>query len=253
MVPARCYAPRYDRTSVSTAPVVIVSIEVSWVDLDPAASELRSLSTLLTDDERARVAARATPTLRRRATVSLARRRLLAAEVLGVTPRAVQLVVSPDGRRLASALGSEPLGISVSTSGDHGLVAVASAGSVGVDVEDFGGGPSTPAFVARVASPSERTSLEARLPADRERALLRLWTRKEAYLKATGEGIGTDLQRIEAPLEGGIWAARWQPLNGAAWHLYDLDCPRPELAAALVAGPASPAGGSVPTLRVRLG
>jgi 4'-phosphopantetheinyl transferase len=229
---------------------VTASIEVAWVDLDPGASEVRALARLLSDDERARVATRATSALRRRATVSLARRRVLAADVLATTPSAVELRVLPDGRRAAVGPRSGPIAISVATSADTGLVAVASSGSVGVDVEDFAGRPSTDEFVARVASPAERTQLESR--DDRDRALLALWTRKEAYLKAIGEGIGANLRRVEVPLDAGAWALRWRPADGATWYLFDLDCPRPGLAAAVVAGPATTSE-DLPTLRVRPG
>ena len=237
---------------VPAAHVVTVSIEVAWIDLDPGAGELRGLARLLTDDDRARVAARATPALRRRATVSLAHRRLLAAEVLGASPSAVALRVAADGRRLASSSPrSDTVAISVSTSGDTGLVAVASTGAVGVDVEDFDGVPPSPAFIERAATPAERASLEVCSGEDRERAVRSLWSRKEAYLKATGEGIGVGLQRVEVPLETGAWGRRWEPVAGACWYLYDLDVPRPGLAAAVVAGPAGSAEEIAPVLRVR--
>jgi 4'-phosphopantetheinyl transferase len=226
----------------------VTAIELAWVDLDPEADELRSLASLLNGDERARVATRATPALRRRATVSLARRRLLAAEVLETTPSAVQLRVGPDGRRVAAGPRSGPVAISVSTCGETGLVAVASSGLVGVDVEDFGAVASTPRFRSRVATPAEQRALEAR-GADRERALLALWTRKEAYLKAIGEGIGSGFQRIEVPLDADAWAMPWQPASPETWFLYDLDCPSDAMAAAVVALPADPS--SPPTLHLR--
>jgi 4'-phosphopantetheinyl transferase len=234
---------------------VTAPIEVAWVDLDPQPGELRSLEALLDDDERGRVARRATEVLRRRAAVSLARRRLLAARVLGTAPDRVALVVSPEGRRLATAPGGGQVALSVSTSGDTGLVAVASDHAVGVDVEDFGELPSTPAFARRVATTSEQAAIATLDGAARERALLSLWTRKEAYLKATGEGITGGLAHVEVPLDEGHWGTRWCPVGEPSWFLYDLACPRPELVAAVVVGPASEGLGSdvAPTLHVSAG
>ena len=84
------------------------------------------------------------------------------------------------------------------------------------------------------------------------RALLVLWTRKEAYLKATGEGIDAGLAHVAAPLDAASWGRRWHPTEGPAWYLYDLDCPRPALAAALVARPCDEDQGDVAPL-VRVG
>ena len=120
-------------------------------------------------------------------------------------------------------------------------------------MEDFGLQASAPGFLARVATPLERAALEACTGADLERALLSLWTRKEAYLKATGEGVGPGLQRVEVPLDAVAWATPWCPTDKETWYLFDLDCPRDGTAAAVVAGPADPSGKVPPTLHVRSG
>jgi 4'-phosphopantetheinyl transferase len=234
--------------------VLTAAIEVAWVDLEPDADALSSLASVLDDDERTRVAARATDALRGRATVSLASRRLLAADVLGVAPGEVQLLVGDDGRRGAAAPGRAPVALSVSTSGPTGIVAVARHGAVGIDIEDFDEVPSSEAFVARVATPSERRTLDSLDPAQRQRALLGLWTRKEAYLKATGEGIGSRLTSLDVPLAEGLHGAPWQPTGAGTWFLYDLDCPRPGLAGALTTDSALDAGSgsrTAPTVHVR--
>lgn len=231
-----------------------MSIDVAWVDLDAVGDAFISYESLLDDDERARVASRSTDELRRRATVSLASRRLLAADVLGVGPRDVTLVVGADGRRGASAPGRATIALSVSTCGPTGIVAVARHGAVGVDVEDVDEVPSSEAFVGRVATPSERRTLATLGADDRRRALLVLWTRKEAYLKATGEGIGSRLTTLDVPLGEGLDGAPWQPDGGVTWFLYDLECPRPGLAGALTtdAPPPDAAGALLaPAVRVR--
>ena len=75
-------------------------------------------------------------------------------------------------------------------------------------------------------------------PAERQHALTRLWTRKEAYLKATGEGIGAGVAHVEVPLDRGLWHAPFRPVPGAdGWLLFDLDSPFEGCAAALVIGP----------------
>jgi 4'-phosphopantetheinyl transferase len=223
-------------------------VEARWVDLDPGRDQVRRLAELLDEVDRTRVARRATPALRRRATVSLAARRELAGDVLGVPADTVRLDVLDDGRRVAIGAG-HTVALSVSTAGDVGLVAVADGADLGVDVEEADEVPPTEAFVARVCTPSERDAL-AELSGPRRRdALLKLWTRKEAYLKATGEGIGAALTTVTVPLDEGCTGLRFDPSgDGRVWFLFDLPAPTATLAAAIVVGPQDR---DTPIVRVR--
>ena len=88
---------------------------------------------------------------------------------------------------------SEPAFVSL-THTDRVVAAALAAARVGVDAERADRDASHPGLVARVASTSELRWLE-RLPAgERNHGFLRLWTRKEAYGKAIGVGIGFDLR-----------------------------------------------------------
>lgn len=63
---------------------------------------------------------------------------------------------------------------------------------IGIDIESIR--ELRPAVVRRVCSEEERATVErAKLP---NREFIRLWTMKEAYLKLTGKGIGTDMRTI---------------------------------------------------------
>ena len=235
--------------------VLTDAVGVAWIDLDPSDDELAALAAMLPAKERAWAARKATPELRRRAVASLARRREVLAGILGARPRDVALLVALDGRREATAPGAATVSMSVSTCGGTGLVTVAT-GWVGCDVEDFGELPATAAFEARVATSSERAALAAHgaLGApDRQRALLRLWTRKEAYLKATGEGIGAGLARVDVPLDDGLDGTRWRPVDGGRdWFVFDLRCPRPELAAVVIVTSVVSRGAAAHTPSLRL-
>lgn len=117
----------------------------------------------------------------------------------------------------------------VSTSQSHGLsvVAVCDEGPVGVDVEHldairFAG------FDDVALGPGEA----ARDP--HERAVL--WTRKEAVLKATGEGLRTDPRTV---MVGDPTAsAGREPSRGA--QLVDVGVPLPWVCAAVVLATAPP-------------
>ncbi|MFJ5548544.1 4'-phosphopantetheinyl transferase family protein [Streptomyces sp. NPDC093225] len=86
--------------------------------------------------------------------------------------------------------------LSLSHSRDVVAVAVAYGHAVGVDVEYFvpQALPGVPAEYELVLTPAERLMVES-LPIERQAsACLTLWTRKEAVLKATGEGLNTSME-----------------------------------------------------------
>lgn len=112
----------------------------------------------------------------------------------------------PHGRpAVIQAGGGPPLHFSLAHS--RGLIAVAVAPRViGVDVERLPS-PETVEACARALHPGEQAELAAAPPGERRAHFGRLWTRKEAYLKALGTGLsrhprtdylGSDLSRRPA-------------------------------------------------------
>jgi 4'-phosphopantetheinyl transferase len=91
------------------------------------------------------------------------------------------------------------LELSISHSGDRVVVAIAEGAQVGVDVEGppaLGGGDGRDLWEA-VLRPGEQ-GLVARLPEElRADAFLGVWTRKEAILKATGDGLDVAMTELE--------------------------------------------------------
>lgn len=79
-------------------------------------------------------------------------------------------------------------GFSLTHAGELVGVAVHPAGAVGLDVEQERELTDLPAMAAHVCSPTERTPDAA--------AFFTLWTRKEALLKATGEGLASPMSAI---------------------------------------------------------
>jgi 4'-phosphopantetheinyl transferase len=135
----------------------------------------------------------------------IALRRLLAA-VTGTAARDLVLVREPcpccgaphgrpaladaSGAGSGASYGRGPLHFSLSHGGDLVLIGIADV-PIGVDVEAL---PEERALddLASVLHPGEQAELAA-LPAEqRVAAFARLWTRKEAYLKGLGTGLGRD-------------------------------------------------------------
>jgi 4'-phosphopantetheinyl transferase len=210
------------------------SITVTWIDLDLPLPVVENLYSLLNDDERQKVCRFASPRQRRRAVVRSARRRQALAAIYGMAPQEIELTAGPNGMPIVFP-GRETLHLSTSSSKDVGLIAIARGRRVGVDVEALAEIPATSQFVEWVATTSEARLIRALSYSDQSLACLRLWTRKEAILKATGEGLGQSMKSVEVPLGAEPWGQSFASSPGAPqWLLYELNCPGRYLNAALV-------------------
>ena len=86
----------------------------------------------------------------------------------------------------------------LSHSNNWAVLAVTSAGPVGVDLEHTGKSISRQALVERFFNPEEKRSFAAASVARRNRQFFRLWTRKESLLKLSGLGWqGVKTQPVE--------------------------------------------------------
>ncbi|MEU8764249.1 4'-phosphopantetheinyl transferase superfamily protein [Streptomyces sp. NPDC048659] len=119
--------------------------------------------------------------------------RVLAGAYLGRAPEGLEFARldcpgcgGPHGRPVLAGAGAG-LHFSLSHSGGLGLLAFAPV-PVGVDVEGVPE-PRTVGQVADALHPAERRELAALDGAARAAAFARCWTRKEAYLKGTGQGL----------------------------------------------------------------
>ena len=85
----------------------------------------------------------------------------------------------------------------------RGLVACAVArdADVGLDVEDLGRREASPGLAERNFAPAEAAMIAALPPEARHEAFLKTWTLKEAFVKATGDGIGLGLDRFAFTLD----------------------------------------------------
>jgi 4'-phosphopantetheinyl transferase len=141
---------------------------------------------------------------------------------------------------LAPGVAESPLQFNVSHSGDLVLIAIAVRRAVGIDVERI----RTDIAVDRIAehyfSPAERKSLAGLDAGLRHDAFHACWTRKEAYLKATGVGLSLPLDQFDVSLAPGeaarLVATRPDPAEAQRWVLLELDAGRNYKAAVAVEG-----------------
>jgi 4'-phosphopantetheinyl transferase len=106
------------------------------------------------------------------------------------------------------------------------LIAVTQLGMVGVDVEYVRPIKEMDALVARFFSPRENDAFQKIPDNEKPAAFFNLWTRKEALLKATGEGITRSLSLVEVSFLAGeparLLAISGDAAKAAQWSLRDL-------------------------------
>jgi phosphopantetheinyl transferase (holo-ACP synthase) len=150
--------------------------------------------------------------------------RAVLAPLVGVEPAAVPVVRNcercghPTHGRPRVA-GHDDVSFSVSHSADTALIAIATTGvTVGVDLEARRSRARLPELARRIMRPEQFDAWEP-LAADAQLdEFFRVWTTKEAYLKAIGLGIVTRLADVPADPDG--------------WHVAPITAP-PGFVAAL--------------------
>ena len=205
-----------------------VRVWLGWADSGVGGAV--DAAAVLDPEERARAAAFARPELRDRYLAAHVMLRQVLGGCLDLHPAAVRFAREdcpgcggPHGRPV---LAGEPRPLEFSLSHAGALVAVAVAGApVGVDVEELPR-PATVAEVSAVLHPAERAEIAA--ADDPAAAFARLWTRKEAYLKGIGTGLGRDL--------GLDYVGSEQP-GPEGWALADLSAPAGHAVAVAVRQP----------------
>ena len=141
---------------------------------------------ILTEDERARAERFYFERDKHRFVVARAGLRTLLAEYPDLPARAVPLEYGPAGKPcLPSSFGLE---FNLSHSQDAALFAVARH-AVGVDLEAIRPVQYALSVAERFFTPAEIAGLRLQPPERLSEAFLRFWTRKEAYLKASGHGL----------------------------------------------------------------
>lgn len=131
---------------------------------------------------------------------------------------------------------------SLSHAGDAAVAAVTSV-PVGVDVEKVPSGAAA-AELLEALHPQERAAVLALPTGRRAEAVAACWVRKEAYLKATGEGLNRDPQTLNLGA-GSRFDGRGESGAAAGWELRAIDV-RPGYAAALARRASIPTPGGRP-------
>ena len=208
-------------------------VTVWRIALDAAQPPDALLVAGLSEAERDRAARFATDALRNRWLHGHVAMRAILAHELGVTPAAVAYVTGLHGKPVLAWDGAPPVEFSFSDVEHLALLAVSRAGPVGVDVETIRRDVALTPIAESHFTRAERDVIREAPEGERAARFYRIWTRKEAALKAIGVGLSQGLARLEVPVGDGPHAAAPLviPADPHAWVLDDLALGSPHVGA----------------------
>jgi 4'-phosphopantetheinyl transferase len=209
-------------------------IHVWRANLDGDEIALHRFEETLAPDETARANRFVFPKDRNRYVTARGALRELLGRYLNRSPAEVEFEYASKGKpSLRAAVNKRSVQFNVSHSRGLALLAFALGRNLGIDVEFIR--PEFPAdeIAERYFSPKEVTELRTLPPSLRAEGFYLCWTRKEAYIKAIGEGLHIPLESFNVSLTPGR-PERLESADSSRWTMRSL-YPGPLYAGALVA------------------
>jgi 4'-phosphopantetheinyl transferase len=200
----------------------VIEITVSRLDVGP--ETVRSLEASLSDAERQRAERFALDRDCRRFIVARGRLRELLAARLAVQPESIELVYGQRGKpALAPPFADSGWRFNVSHSGEMAVYGFARGREIGIDVEAVRTLRDSDSIAARFFSRQENVEYRALDPRERDMGFFNCWTRKEAFIKALGDGLYHPLDRFDVSLAPGeparILRVESMPGEECGWRL----------------------------------
>jgi len=216
-------------------------VDVWRVDLSRQQEGIQRCRQLLSPDEIDRADRFYFEKHRRRFTVARAAMRQILARYVNVAPRDLVFSYGVKGKpELADGPKKSGITFNLSHSSELALLAVANGPPLGVDVELVNPEFATEEIAERFFSASEVNCLRTLPSSERAKGFFSCWTRKEAYIKALGEGLSIPLDSFEVAYGPGVSAAllqvRVNPGEVSRWSMYDLNAGGKYKAAMVVEG-----------------
>lgn len=173
-----------------------------WVKpLDLLCEQVQTLEKTLSPDEQERANRFRFPEHRRRFIVARGSLREILGHYLALAPSEVRFRYDLKGKPFLCPRLEKQLQFNVSHSHELALIGVTQSQKIGVDLEYVRTIKDCQQLAQRFFCESEAAILQTL--SDPEQAFFQMWTAKEAYLKATGEGIAGGLDQVEVTFSSG--------------------------------------------------
>jgi 4'-phosphopantetheinyl transferase len=176
------------------------TVHVWWLALHQASeAEVRNCTAVLHREELARAARFKVEGARAAFVLTRGTLRRLLAAYLRTDPQLLEFRTTQHGKPVSDQAPN--LGFNVSHTDGLAVLAFARAREVGVDVERSKPGKDFLSLAERFFSSSERQALRLLVGDELQAAFYRCWARKEAYIKARGDGLSLPLDSFDVSLE----------------------------------------------------
>lgn len=158
-------------------------------------------------------------------------KRLILANYLDCDPQCLHFKIESYGKPALANLQT-PLKIqfNISHSRDLILIAITVEDPIGIDIEYNDKKRSIESLGETIFSPSEKKFfLTLKSQREKEETFFRCWTRKEAFLKAIGIGLGQDLTNISVDLNKTVSSHDWLKISTInqseimPWKIFPID------------------------------
>ena len=201
-------------------------VHVWSVRLDPSAEQVERLGRSLSADEWERANRFRFDKHRRQYVVGRGALRALLAAYVGGRPEAVRFRYGHRGKPFLESPDPGDLQFNLSNSDELALVGFVRGPEIGVDIEYLKPMPDCEQIAERFFSESERKVLRGVPGPRKEEAFFNCWTRKEAYLKAVGEGLAAPLDSFDVTLAPGepprMLTLEGDATRAARWFFHHL-------------------------------
>lgn len=201
-------------------------VQLWRVDLDSIRSQESRWQELLSPDEAERAARFHFAADRQRFVAGRALLRTILAGYLASPPSEISFSYSAREKPSLFSGSEHSLSFNLSHSGGIALYAFSRGREIGVDVEQIRTDFDVEGIARRFFSAREQEQLTALPHAERVEAFFRCWTRKEAYIKATGDGLSLPLTQFDVSLNRGgsnaLLATRPDGSEAGRWRLNEV-------------------------------
>ena len=210
------------------------AVDIWRFPLQASSAVVACLEESLSPDERDRAARFHFDHLRRSYICGRGALRHLLARYLQVSPSSIRFAYGVKGK---PALADQPsLRFNLAHAGDLAAVAFTADCEIGIDLEPIRPMPDLQQIAGRFFCPEESAEILSLPPVERDRAFFLCWTRKEAYVKAVGEGLSLPLSDFRVTVRSNeptrLIHIGYSEKDAKAWTLEDLYL-APEFAAAI--------------------
>lgn len=204
----------------TTIPPTLAENELHvWrASLDVCSAAYDRMERFLSGDERERAAKFKVPGAHRRYVAARGILRELLSGYLKLEATEIDLHYGPQGKPFLSPAHSSDISFNASHSNGVGLFAIARSGEIGADVEQVKVNFKGMEIASRFFSESEVEELAGLPPKEAEEAFFRCWTKKEAYVKAHGMGLGMPLRSFAVRFNEDEQSLR--DMEGKTWSCY---------------------------------